>query len=65
MLSVKEQIVADAWMQHFGETLPVLGCIELAAQILRDYGVDIEMTANGPDPFGKERHEHAGEANSL
>lgn len=46
MLSVEEQIVADAWMQHFGETLPVLGCTELAAQILRDYGVDIELAAH-------------------
>ena len=53
MLSVKEQIIADAWMQHFGETLPVLGCIELAAQILRDYGVDIELTAVRADPSWK------------
>lgn len=50
MLSVKEQVVADAWMQHFGETLPVLGCTELAAQILRDYGVDIELAALRTDP---------------
>lgn len=53
MLSVKEQIVADAWMQHFGETLPVLGCTELAAQILRDHGVDIELTAIRTDPIWK------------
>jgi len=53
MLSVKEQIVADAWMQQFGETLPVLGCTELAAQILRDHGVDIELTAIRTDPIWK------------
>lgn len=53
MLSVKEQIVADAWMQHFGETLPVLGCTELAAQILRDHGVDIELKAIRTDPIWK------------
>jgi len=53
MLSVKEQIIADAWMQHFGETLPVLGCTELAAQILRDHVVDIELTAIRTDPIWK------------
>ncbi|MNQ99860.1 hypothetical protein D3C85_1156120 [compost metagenome] len=43
MLSVNERIVADAWMQHFGETLPVLGCADLAAQILRDHGADVTL----------------------
>lgn len=39
MLTVKERVLAAAWLSRFGTPLPVLGCEALAINILRDYGV--------------------------
>lgn len=43
MLSPNEEILAAAWLQRFGAPLPLLGCEELVAQILRDHGVNIPL----------------------
>ncbi|MBD7941573.1 hypothetical protein [Brevundimonas guildfordensis] len=47
MITIEEQIVSEAWMSYFGEVLPVSGCPDLAAQILRDCGVDIDLLNSG------------------
>jgi hypothetical protein len=34
-----EAALAEIWMEHFGEPLPMLGAPEIADKILREHGV--------------------------